>query len=192
MVNRLPPDSSGSEPVRGQGLALRYTVIGACVVLPALAFAYVGGWLDSGRLSPNKIIRPCRTFWPPRGLSPQPCEGCLRRGLLRQQWHGARSSRPRKCSPRPHAGRRPPGDSRRQSLRARQQRADPQHGLALHAGQRPAMAHGHERHAGVPGCDAAGVLRADPREPSRPDDTQAGPGAREGILREPPPRPRRS
>ena len=57
MVNRLPPEQPGPQPVRGaSALAWRFAAIGACVVLPALAFAYVGGWLDSDRLSAGKLV----------------------------------------------------------------------------------------------------------------------------------------
>ena len=57
MANRLPPDPLESKPaLSGGALAGRFAAIGACVVLPALAFAYVGGWLDSDRLSAGKIV----------------------------------------------------------------------------------------------------------------------------------------
>jgi catalase len=67
MVNRLPPEQPDPQPVRGGSLAWRFAAIGACVIVPALAFAYVGGWLDPGRLSADKIID---TFQAGSGVHP--------------------------------------------------------------------------------------------------------------------------
>ena len=37
-------------------LILRVTIIGLVIAILATAFAYVGGWLDPGRLTPDQMI----------------------------------------------------------------------------------------------------------------------------------------
>ncbi|HTJ95658.1 MAG TPA: catalase family peroxidase [Pararobbsia sp.] len=56
MANRMPPGRPGANPPQGGALALRLAAIGACVIVPALAFAYVGGWLTPSHLSAGTII----------------------------------------------------------------------------------------------------------------------------------------
>ncbi|CAM2151800.1 Catalase-related peroxidase [Pararobbsia alpina] len=62
MVNRMPPGQPGAKPPQSGGaIAIRWAVIGACVVIPALGFAYVGGWLTPSHLSTNKIVSALQT-----------------------------------------------------------------------------------------------------------------------------------
>jgi catalase len=55
MAKQFPPDHRGPESSSGRAPFWRWLVIGACVILPALAFAYVGGWLAPNRLTPEKF-----------------------------------------------------------------------------------------------------------------------------------------
>lgn len=61
MANRMPGGRSGRTPPRGGALVLRLTAIGVCVIGPALAFAYVGGWLGPKHLSSDSIVDALQT-----------------------------------------------------------------------------------------------------------------------------------
>ncbi|RKP55893.1 catalase family peroxidase [Pararobbsia silviterrae] len=62
MAHPTPPGRPGpGSPPRGGALAWRLAAIGVCVVGPALAFAYVGGWLRPGHLSTSTIIGALQT-----------------------------------------------------------------------------------------------------------------------------------
>jgi catalase len=56
MVDRMPPGRPGAKPPQGGAIAIRLAAIGLCVLIPALGFAYVGGWLTPSHLSTNKIV----------------------------------------------------------------------------------------------------------------------------------------
>jgi len=49
-----PQDGPG--PVRGPAVVVRLAAIGAVVLIAAGGFAYTGGWLSPGRLSPDRVV----------------------------------------------------------------------------------------------------------------------------------------
>ncbi|SQC03328.1 Uncharacterised protein [Clostridium sporogenes] len=122
----------------------------------------------------------------PSRLPAQSREGRVRDRLLRRQRRRERVFGRAVLQGGAHAGGRALRVAGRKSVRAGQQRADPKPRIEAHRAGRRAMADRDERDAGVSGRDAAGVLRADARDPPRSEDGQAGSGEGEGVLRRAP------
>ncbi|WP_235031487.1 catalase family peroxidase [Geminicoccus flavidas] len=57
MSHHLPHEAQdGPGPVRGPAVIVRLAAIGAVVLTAAAGFAYTGGWLTPGRLSPERVV----------------------------------------------------------------------------------------------------------------------------------------
>jgi catalase len=57
LSHHLPHEAQdGPGPVRGAAMVVRLAAIGAVVVTAAAGFAYTGGWLTPGRLSPDRVV----------------------------------------------------------------------------------------------------------------------------------------
>ena len=61
MDNRMPPGQPGSERPEGAALIARLAAIGVCVAVPAIAFAFVAGWLTPSHLSSDKLVSALQT-----------------------------------------------------------------------------------------------------------------------------------
>jgi catalase len=142
----------------GASLILRLTGIAVVVAAVAGAFAYVNGTFDPQRLTPKKLINVLETN---NGVHPGfrrnhskgvcvighfESSGEARSYSSAQVFNEART---------PVVGRfaLPAGNPY-----APDSAVPIRSGLAVHPGQRPAMAHRDEQHAGVPGGHARGVL----------------------------------
>src|SRR6185312_10950504 len=144
-------DSPTAAPTTPRNRIGAWLLIAGVVVATAGAFAYVGGWLTPDRLTPGRLVDQLQdnagTF---AGFRRNHAKGVCVSGWFDSNG-AAQAYSVAQLRARAYAGGRPLRDPRRQPVCRGQQRADSQHGIALHAGKRAAVAHRHEQHAGVRG-----------------------------------------
>jgi catalase len=91
---RTAPPQYGLPSLTDKGTLLRLAVIGAAVLCVVAAFAYVGGWLSPGRLTPAKMID---TFEAINGMHPgfrrNHAKGVCIAGIFEGNGQGERLSR---------------------------------------------------------------------------------------------------
>ena len=135
--------------------------IGAIVLVLVVLFLWTGGWLTSGRLTQTRLVDTFEAVnGDASGLPPQPCQGRLPDGLVREQRHGRELSTASVFAPgrMPVIGRfalaggmpmMPDGPAAVRSM-----------ALEFRLADGAAVAHRHERHPGVSAQGSAGLLRA--------------------------------